>query len=184
MRRQASHRSRPRKNRQTAAANASDTTETAETEAGATTDADATEKSDADNAADESKADDAEKSAEAATAAEGDAKPASDKEAEVKNIIAERTRIEQENKRKLDEYQQALEKGRENVKDLNLRFGDWYFVVADDVFKKIRLSSDNIVKKKETKADAAAGTPATGETPATTTPGGIPGLPPIPGATR
>ena len=166
------------------AANASETTEKAETEAGATTDANATEKSEADNAADESKADDAEKSAEAATAAEGDAKPASDKEAEVKNIIAERTRIEQENKRKLDEYQQALEKGRENVKDLNLRFGDWYFVVADDVFKKIRLSSDNIVKKKETKADAAAGTPATGESPATTSPGGIPGLPPIPGATR
>ena len=79
----------------------------------------------------------------------------------MKNIIAERTRIEQENKRKLDEYQQSLEKGRENVKDLNLRFGDWYFVVADDVFKKIRLSSDNIVKKKETKTDAAAGTPST-----------------------
>ena len=55
----------------------------------------ATEKSD-DETADESKADDAEKSAEAATAEE-ETKPASDKEAEVKNIIAERTRIEQEN---------------------------------------------------------------------------------------
>jgi hypothetical protein len=161
------------------AADAPGTTEKVETEVGATTDANATEKSEAENAADESK-DDAEKSDEAATSADGDAKPASDKEAEVKNIIAERTRIEQENKRKLDEYQQSLEKGRENVKDLNLRFGDWYFVVADDVFKKIRLSSDNIVKKKETKTDAAAGTPPTGETPATT-PSVVPGLPPIPG---
>jgi hypothetical protein len=146
-----------------------------------TADATATEKSDAEQAADDAKAVDAAKTEEAAATAEGETKPAGDKEAEVKNIIAERTRIEQENKRKLDEYQQALEKGRKNVKDLNLRFGDWYFVVADDVFKKIRLSRDNVIKKKEKKADAATATPATGETPPATTPGTVPGLPPIPG---
>ena len=68
--------------------------------------------------------------------------------------MAERKRIEQENQRKLDEYEALVKKGQENVKDLNLRFGDWYFVVDDDVFRKIRLSRDKVVKKKETpKAD-------------------------------
>ena len=169
----------------------SEATEAADTDDAATEATAATEKPKADATADEPKAEesndtDAAKTdeTEAAAAAGDETKPANEKEEEVKNIIAERTRIEQENKRKLDEYQQSLEKGRENVKDLNLRFGDWYFVVADDVFKKIRLSSDNIVKKKEKKTDAAAGTPTTGETPSTTTPSGIPGLPPIPGATQ
>ena len=65
--------------------------------------------------------------------------------------MAERKLIEHENQRKLDDYQALLKKGQDNVKDLNLRFGDWYFVVNDDVFRKIRLSSDKVVKKKEKK---------------------------------
>ena len=50
---------------------------------------------------------------------------------------------------RLDDYQQKLDKGRQTVKDLNLRFGDWYFVVSNDVFKKIRLASDDVIKKKD-----------------------------------
>ena len=84
---------------------------------------------------------------------------AKEKDKELEKIIAERERIEQENQRKLDEYQEALKKGRESVKDLNLRFGDWYFVVADEVFQKVRLSRDNVVKKKEKpKAEGEAAT--------------------------
>jgi len=73
-----------------------------------------------------------------------------------------------------------VKKGQENVKDLNLRFGDWYFVVNDDVFRKIRLSKDKVVKKKEKKADAAAGAAGKNDAP----PAGIPGLPSIPGASK
>jgi hypothetical protein len=135
-------------------------------------------------AADESKAADAAKADEAASATDEEKKPASDKEAEVKKIIAERTRIEQENKRKLDDYQQSLEKGRENVKDLNIRFGDWYFVVADDVFKKIRVSRENVVKKKEKKEEPAAGAENKDSAAPATTPGTVPGLPSIPGASE
>ncbi len=98
---------------------------------------------------------------------------------EVDKIIAERKQIEQENQKKLDDYQAQLKKGQDAVKDLNLRFGDWYFVVNDDVFQKVRVSSDKVVKKKDKKAegDAAA---AGGKTP----PAGIPGLPAIPGASK
>jgi hypothetical protein len=108
----------------------------------------------------------------------GKAAPAQEKDTE--KVIAQRKQIEAENQRKLDEYQALVKKGQENVKDLNLRFGDWYFVVSDDVFRKIRLSKDKVVKKKEKKADAAAGQPGKdGATPA-----GIPGLPAIPGASK
>lgn len=106
--------------------------------------------------------------------------PAEDKD--VEKIMAERKQIEAENQHKHDEYQALLKKGEENVKELNLRFGDWYFVVNDDVFRKIRLSRDKVVKKKEKpKADAAGqGDKKDGAAAGN----GIPGLPPIPGASK
>ena len=65
---------------------------------------------------------------EAPAAAEAPA----DKDKELEKIMAERKRIEDENQRKNDEYQELLKKGDEQVKELNLRFGDWYFVVDDE----------------------------------------------------
>ncbi|MEX2317901.1 MAG: DUF4340 domain-containing protein [Pirellulales bacterium] len=114
--------------------------------------------------------------------------PAAQKEpgaedAALAKIIADRKRIETENQRKLDEYQATLKKGRDNVKDLNLRFGDWYFVVDNDIFTKIRLSRDAVIKKKEKKADAADG--KQDDASALGAPGtAIPGLPNLPGRER
>jgi hypothetical protein len=119
------------------------------------------------------KKDDAAKKDEAAKAP-----PAADKETE--KIMAQRKLIEAENQKKMADYQALVKKGQENVKDLNLRFGDWYFVVNDDVFRKIRLSKDKVVKKKEKKAEGAAGAAGKNGAPPT----GIPGLPPIPGASK
>jgi hypothetical protein len=118
-----------------------------------------------------------------ADATKGDAKPAADEKSdEVKKVIAERKRIEAENQHQLDEYQAKLEKGRQTVKDLNLRFGDWYFVVSNDVFKKVRLGLDDVVKKKDKKDDKAADKK---DSSAAGLPGqSIPGLPSIPGAGR
>ncbi len=92
-------------------------------------------------------------------------------------VLAQRKQIETENKRKLDEYHALVEKGRKEVKDLNLRFGDWYFVVSNDTFKKIRLGKDEVVKKKDAKADKAT-TEKSG--PAGTPGAAIPGLPSLP----
>jgi len=115
---------------------------------------------------------------EAKPAEEAAATADSLKNEELEKIIAERKQIEQENQRKLDEYQELMKKGQESVKDLNLRFGDWYFVVDDDVFRKIRLSSDKVIKKKEAPKAEGEAAPAAGSVPG----GAIPGLPPIPGA--
>ena len=59
--------------------------------------------------------------------------------------------IQKENKRKQDEYDDAIKKGQDKVKELNDRFADWYFIISDDVYKKIHLGRADIVKKKEAK---------------------------------
>jgi hypothetical protein len=148
-----------------------------------TTEAKAAEQPEGESAADDANADDENKADEAAAGGD-EAKPADKKEGDVKNVIAERSRIEQENQRKLKEYEESLQKGRDNVKELNLRFGDWYFVVADDVFKKIRLNRDNVIKKKEKKEETSTEAKTNGETQPASTPGTIPGLPTIPGTSE
>jgi Domain of unknown function (DUF4340) len=128
------------------------------------------------------------KAAESASAegSQSDAKPAGDQKAtdekseEVKKVIAERKQIEAENQHKLNEYQAKLEKGRQTVKDLNLRFGDWYFVVSNDVFQKVRLDREDAIKKKDAKDDKAGDKKGASSLGLPGQP--IPGLPSIPGA--
>ena len=62
-------------------------------------------------------------------------------------------RIDQENQRKLDEYDQKLQDGRDKVKELNDRFADWYYVISDSVYEKIRLRRLDVVQLIEPSAD-------------------------------
>jgi hypothetical protein len=84
----------------------------------------------------------------------GEKKPdakAAEKEAAEKKAAeaAERARIEKDNKRKQDEYQQKIADGKKRVDELNARFADWYYVISDEVYRKIHLGRDELVKKKE-----------------------------------
>lgn len=100
--------------------------------------------------AEEKKADD-KKPADKKDAAKKDDK----KEAAKPDVKAERERIEKENKRKQDEYNEKLKKGEDRVKELNARFADWYYVISDDVYQKIHLGRNQVVKKKEKKDEKA-----------------------------
>jgi hypothetical protein len=85
------------------------------------------------------------------------------KEKELADIIAARKEIEQENQRRLDEYQDKIKKGKETVAKLNERFGDWYYVISNDVYQQVHLGLDKVVKKKEAqegKETASAGAAA------------------------
>lgn len=77
-----------------------------------------------------------------------DDKKASDPE--TKKKAEDRAKIEKENQRKTDEYNEQLKKARLKVRDLNYRFGDWYYVISDDVFKKIHLTRPDLIKEKST----------------------------------
>ena len=73
------------------------------------------------------------------------------------DIKAERERIEKENKRKQDEYDGKVKIAQDKVKELNARFADWYYIIADDVYQKIHLNRADIVKKKEKDKDKKDG---------------------------
>ena len=96
----------------------------------------------------------AEESSDAAQPAEApaDAQPAA---VDADQLAAERAAIEQENQRLQDEYKAAVEKGQKRVAELNERFGDWYYVISNDVYKQIHLGRDQVFKKK--------GAPAAGD---------------------
>jgi hypothetical protein len=76
-----------------------------------------------------------------------EAKPAPDSKA----LEAERAKIERDNKRKQEEYEQRIADGEKRVAELNDRFAEWYYVIADDVYRKIHLGRDEIVAKKAKK---------------------------------
>ena len=93
---------------------------------------------------------------------------------ELEKLIAERKSIETENQRKLDEYQEKIKSGQDKTRQLNERFGDWYYVISNDVYKKIHLSLDQVISKKaqeETEGDEAAADSGSD----------LPGLPGLPG---
>lgn len=114
---------------------------------------DSAEETEVEAAAEDSVADEAEEP----PAADESAEDAADEPEDVDAIIARRKSIEQENQRKLDEYQEKIEAGRKKVQNLNERFGDWYYVIDNSVYKKIHLSRDDVTKAKEsTDEDEAA----------------------------
>lgn len=46
-----------------------------------------------------------------------------------------------------------IESGKQKVKELNDRFADWYYVISNDSFDKLRLSRSDLIKPKDKPAD-------------------------------
>lgn len=64
----------------------------------------------------------------------------------------EKSEAQKEYERKLDERAKKIEEGKKQVDELNERFGPWYYVISDEVYKKVRLDRSNVVKINETPA--------------------------------
>jgi hypothetical protein len=60
--------------------------------------------------------------------------------------------IKKENQRLKDEHEQKIADGKERVKELNDRFADWYYIISEDVYRKIHLDRDQIVQPEGTEA--------------------------------
>ena len=89
---------------------------------------------------------DADKPADAAAEEKGDAKQ-DDAARPADPQAAERDRIKRENERKRNEYNDKKKKAEARVAELNGRFADWYYVISEDVYKKIHLSRTDLVKE-------------------------------------
>jgi hypothetical protein len=89
------------------------------------------------------------------TAKDGTAEGAADElgkaeeaEAKAQAALEERRRIEAENRRRQDQYDEQVKAAQKKVRELNGRFADWYYVVSDKEFDKIHLGRDAMVQKK------------------------------------
>ncbi len=90
-------------------------------------------------------------------------------------LIAARERAELHNARLTDEYESKIAEARQRVEELNARFGDWYYVIADATYKKIRLGRDDVIKAAEEEPEEPADDPNAPGAPLT-------GLPDLSGA--
>ncbi len=81
-------------------------------------------------------------------------------------LQAVRESINKANQRKIDERNEKIDDARRKVQELNARFSEWYYVVSDSVYTKLKLSREQLIKAEA--APAAGGIPGL--------PGGIPGL--------
>jgi len=127
----------------------------------------------ADTPAAEADATEADATGDAAVDAAAETDPAADADTTdaAPDATAERARIEKDNQRKQDEYDEEIEKGKTHVAELNARFADWYYIISDEVYEKIHLGRDQIVKQKEPEV---VGDGTTGGHPGGF-PGGLPG---------
>jgi hypothetical protein len=112
---------------------------------------------------DDKKGDDGKKASDAKSEDKG-AKKADETntEADIEAQEARREKIEKENKRKQDDYDDKVKKGQERARELNARFADWYYVVNDATFRKIHLGAGDVIMQKpkeEKDSKAGAATP-------------------------
>ena len=75
-------------------------------------------------------------------------KKAEEAEAKAQAALEERRRVEAENRRKQEQYDEQVKAAQKRVRDLNNRFADWYYVVSDKEYDKIHLDRDEMIQKK------------------------------------
>ena len=98
------------------------------------------------------------------TPAKSDAPAASQEPTEEEwkeRLEATRERITKENKRKLDLRDEKLKAAKNKVSELNGRFADWYYVVSEADYKKLRIALAELVQPKSA-SGAGAGAPPSG----------------------
>ena len=96
------------------------------------------------------------KAADAKSADEKKEEPKRDLKAEyfdaLKRYDAEKGRFNTEVKLR----EAKIESGKQKVKELNDRFADWYYVISNDSFDKLRLNRASLIKAKEKTLDKSA----------------------------
>jgi hypothetical protein len=75
-------------------------------------------------------------------------------------LDAERERINKENQRKIDQRSDRLAVAKKKSAELNARFADWYYIVSDAEFKRLKIElSDLITTKAPTGPNVPQGLP-------------------------
>ena len=65
---------------------------------------------------------------------------------ELESLTQEKEAIERANQREQERYDNIIESGRKRTLELSDRFADWYYVISDDVYTRIRLTEANVFR--------------------------------------
>jgi hypothetical protein len=84
---------------------------------------------------------------------------ADEAEAAAQVALENRRRVERENRRKQDDYDDKVKAAQKRVRELNGRFADWYYVVSDKEYAKIHLGRNSMVQAVEAKTAPPAASP-------------------------
>ena len=66
---------------------------------------------------------------------------------------AEIARVKSSNAQKQKEFNDKVAEAQKRVKELNENLADWYYVISNEVYEKIRLDRQDFVKAKETESE-------------------------------
>ncbi len=107
----------------------------------------------ADGATQEKPGSTAQESDDSGSSADDSAQPTREELEE--ELLAVQERINRDNQRKLDERAEQMSEATKKAQELNARFASWYYVVSDSVYKKLKISKEQLIKSPE--APAAPG---------------------------
>ena len=116
-----------------------------------------------DTAAGELREKTAEKPADGTTASG----PAETPEADAEQWTRQRETILAENAKKKQSFEEKIAIGKRRSAELNRRFANWYYVIADSTYQKIHLTLKDLIEKKPPSpaTGAASDLPSTGQDP-------------------
>lgn len=109
---------------------------------------DAEKAKDEKGADDQAKADGEKPAGEGASEAGEALAKADEAEAKAQAAIEERRRVERENRLAQEAYDEKVKAAQKRVRELNGRFADWYYVVSDSEYAKIRLGRADVIQTK------------------------------------
>lgn len=93
------------------------------------------------------------KDGDAAKDGEKKDEPKKDPAEEYKKALADFKKAKDKYASDVKAFDKKVEDGNKKVKELNDRFGDWYYVISAEDFDKLRLNRDQMVKAKEKKEE-------------------------------
>ncbi|MDR3182967.1 MAG: DUF4340 domain-containing protein [Planctomycetaceae bacterium] len=103
--------------------------------------------------------------------------PKEAKPEDAEKIKAEIAETEKANTREAERYKSDIESGKKRAEKLSARFADWYYVIPEDVYKKIHLTETNVFKSVTKTAPQTSPAEQKPEEPKTNKAANLPDLP-------
>lgn len=90
----------------------------------------------------------------------GDTIPEGLSPAQRADLELNRERVRKENQRKQDQREEQLRNANQKISELNARFADWYYIIPDDVYQRVHLSRNDLIRESAAATEQGFGVDA------------------------